>query len=450
MDLKDKRVTVIGLSESGVSAARLLKRVGARVRISESRDGEDVMSRLDALGGVESEIGKHTEGFIRQSDLIVTSPGVPSDSLPLAWAKAAGITVIAELELGYRFCRAPIIAVTGTNGKSTTVSLIHEMLESNGIKSHLLGNIGRPFCEDALDAGPRSVVTLEVSSFQLEAISRFRPRVAVMLNFTQDHLDRYGSMEEYRKAKFRVFENQGRSDCAVLNFDDRQVRAASAFIKSDRFYFSLKDEVRGAYVRDGRIYADLGGGPERLCRIDDVNLPGTHNLENALAAIVALKLTNGSADASETLKSFRGLPHRFELVAERENVRYIDDSKSTTVDSTLRALEGYKGSDIILIAGGRDKGSDYKPVRNLKGKIKHFILIGEARSKIKEVLTGLDVRVQEAGTMEEAVALAREAAKTGDTVLLSPMCSSFDLFRDYKDRGDAFRAAVLDKAAAAK
>jgi len=445
-----KRVTVIGLGESGYSAAKLLKRVGARVRISESSDGEDIRARLETLGKVESEIGAHSKDFILDSDLIVVSPGIPFDTPPIRWARDAGITIIGELELGYLFCRAPIVAVTGTNGKSTTVSLLHEMFESNGIRSHLLGNIGRPICEDVLDISPNSVVSLEVSSFQLEAMARFRPRVAILLNFKQDHLDRYSSMEEYRKAKFRIFENQKRADYAILNFDDPEIRRFSENVKPDRCYFSLKDEVRGAYVRDGRIMVDLGEGPVKVCRVSDVNLPGIHNLENTLAAILALKLMDADADASDAIKNFAGLPHRFEFIAETNGVRYFDDSKGTTVDSAVKALEGFTKKNVILIAGGRDKGSDYSPIFGHLDKIKCFILIGEARPKIKDALKGIETPIRESGSIEEAVSLANTVAKRGDTVLLSPMCSSFDMFKDYKERGDVFRAAVLGKATAAR
>lgn len=444
MDFKNKRVTIIGLSDSGFSAAKFLKSRNAEVRISETADTAAVKAKLGVLGDVECEIGGHTRSFVAKSDMIVVSPGVPLNAEPVKWAKENGIPVISELELGAMFCPAPIIAVTGTNGKSTTVTLIHEILRANKVRSFLLGNIGTPICEDISKISRDSVVSLEVSSFQLETIKTFRPKIAVYLNLTQDHLDRYGSMEKYASAKFRIFENQKSSDCAVLNSDDPVVRALGGKIRSKAFYFSMKQKVRGAYLEGERLILDLGKGPVDICGRNDINLAGDHNVENALAAMLAVRLLKGRADIAPTLRTFSGLRHRFELAAEYEGVRYVDDSKSTTVDSTIKALRSLPGN-VILIAGGRDKGSDYSFVKNELKKIKGLILIGEARSKIKKYFDGLTVPVKEAETMREAVSMARQSAVKGDTVLLSPMCSSFDMFKDYKDRGETFHAAVFDE-----
>lgn len=444
MELSNKRVTVLGLAESGFSAAKLLKRIKAKVRISESREGEDVKAKLKSLGDVESEIGTHTKDFIERSDLIITSPGIPSHAEPLRWASASGIPVISEMELGYMFCVAPIVSLTGTNGKSTTVSLLYEMLKANGIQSYLLGNIGRPICEDVLKINPSSIVVLEASSFQLEAIKDFRPKIAILLNITQNHLDRYRDMDEYRKAKLRMFENQKGCDYAILNYDDPRVKEISENIKSNVFYFSMKQRVKGSYIEGDRLFADLGDGPVEICKINDVRLPGRHNLENVLAAALALKLIDNKADTAPTVKNFIGLRHRFEVVAEIEGVKFIDDSKSTTVDSTLKALESFSGKNVVLIAGGKDKGSDYSPIRLHKEKIKNFILIGETRRKIKNAIGYSNVPIEEVATLQEAVLLSRKISMEGDTVLLSPMCSSFDMFKDYKERGDVFRKAVFD------
>ena len=443
MDFTNKRVTVIGLSESGFSAAKLLKKIGAKVRISELRDEDDVKAKLRMLGEVEFEIGTHTRRFIAKSDFIVVSPGVPPDAELLRWAANYGIPVISELELGYMFCTAPIVGVTGTNGKSTTVSLLQEMLKANGIGSHLLGNIGRPICEDILEIPSDSIIALEVSSFQLEKIKRFRPKIAVLLNLTQDHLDRYRDMAEYRKMKLRIFENQENCDYAILNYDDPKVRELSDRIKSKIFYFSMNQKVKGSYIEDGRLFIDLGEGPIEICRKEDVYLSGNHNLENVLAAALALKLIDNKADILSTVKNFISLQHRFELVAEIEGVKFIDDSKSTTVDSTLKALESFSENNVILIAGGRDKGSDYSPITNQIKKLKYLVLIGEARKKIKDALSGFNIPVTEAITMQETVSFSRRIAKEGDTILLSPMCSSFDMFKDYKERGEVFRTAVF-------
>lgn len=445
MDLANKRVTIIGLSESGLSAAKLLKRIKAQVRISELREEDDVKAKLEALGDVEAEIGTHTKRFIKQSDLIVVSPGVPLNAEPLLWADDYRIPVIGELELGYMFCKAPIAAVTGTNGKSTVVSILDEMLKANGLKSYLLGNIGRPICEDILDVSPDSVVVLEVSSFQLETIKRFRPKIAVLLNLTQDHLDRYRNMDEYRRTKFRIFGNQRSGDYAVLNYDDPAVREFSNRINSDVYYFSMSERVRGSYLEGDKLFVDLGDGPAEICRRDDVNLSGAHNLENVLAASLALKLIDAKAGIKSTVKNFIGLRHRFEPVTQAQGVSFIDDSKSTTVDSTLRALEAFSGKKVILIAGGRDKKSDYSPIRKEIHKLKYIVLIGEARGKIRDALSSINLPFREAATMEEAVSFSVDIAKEGDTVLLSPMCSSFDMFKDYKERGEAFRQAITDE-----
>lgn len=444
MNFANKRVTIIGLSASGFSAAKFLKGQKANVRISESKDTPDVKEKLGTLGYVEHEIGGHTKTFIQKSDIIVMSPGVPLDADPVKWAREKNIPVIGELELGAIFCPAPIIAVTGTNGKSTTVTLIHEILRANGIRSFLLGNIGTPICEEIADVSRDSVVVLEVSSFQLETIKTFRPKVVVYLNLTQDHLDRYSNINEYAEAKFRIFENQEKNDYAVLNYDDAAVRSLADKIKAKVFYFSMQQKVKGAYLDGEKLVLDLGKGPLEICQRRDINLAGEHNIENTLAASLAVKLVEKNAVIAPALKAFVGLRHRFELIAEDAGVKYIDDSKSTTVDSTIKALRSLKGN-VILIAGGRDKGSDYSFVRSEADKIKRAVLIGEARHKIRGDFAGLGIPISEAGTMREAVLLARQAAEKGNVVLLSPMCSSFDMFKDYKDRGEAFKTAVFDE-----
>ncbi|MBU4488625.1 MAG: UDP-N-acetylmuramoyl-L-alanine--D-glutamate ligase [Candidatus Omnitrophica bacterium] len=444
MDFKNKRVTIIGLADSGFSAAKLLKALKAKVRISESKDTPEVRERLSLLGGIEYEVGGHTRQFITNTDIMVISPGVPLNAECVRWARQNKIPVIGELELGSLFCRAPIIAVTGTNGKSTTSTLIHEILKANNIKSFLLGNIGTPICEEALKVKGNSVVSVEVSSFQLEAIKKFRPKVAVYLNLTEDHLDRYRDMAEYRKAKSRLFENQKRTDYAVLNYDDSAVRMLGKKINSKVFYFSMKEKVRGIYLDGEKVMLNLAKTPEEICRRSDITLAGRHNVENALASILAVKLIKKDAKMLPVLTDFAGLRHRFELVAESGGVKYIDDSKSTTVDSTIKALNSLSGA-VILIAGGRDKGSDYSPVRKCADKLKCIILMGEARNKIRKDLEGLLMPIREARTMKDAVSLARQMSIEGDAVLLSPMCSSFDMFRDYKERGEVFNAAVLDE-----
>lgn len=444
MNFKNKRVTIIGLAESGFSAAKFLKALRAKVRVSESSDTPEVRGRLKFLGDVEYEVGGHTRQFITNADVMVISPGVPINAECVKWAGQKKMPVLSELELGGLFCRAPIIAVTGTNGKSTTSTLIHEILKANDIKSFLLGNIGTPLCEEVLNIKRNSVVSLEVSSFQLEAIRRFRPKAAVYLNLTQDHLDRYRDMAEYAKVKSRIFENQKRTDYAVLNYDDAALRPLGGKINSKVFYFSVKERVRGIYLDGEKVMLNLAKKPEEVCGRGDIALSGEHNAGNALASILAVKLIKKDAKALPVLKNFTGLRHRLELAAESGGVKYIDDSKSTTVDSAIKALNSLPGG-VILIAGGRDKGSDYSPVKSHEDKLKCVILIGEARDKIRNDLNGLSAPILDAKTMKDAVSLAKQMAKDGDAVLLSPMCSSFDMFKDYKERGEAFSAAVLDE-----
>lgn len=445
MNFANKRVTVIGLSESGFSAAKLLKKLKARVRISEARDEEDVKAKLRLLENVEFEIGAHTRSFISENDLIVVSPGVSPDAEPLRWAWEEKIPVISELELGYMFCRAPIIAVTGTNGKSTVSTLIYEMFKANNINSFLLGNIGRPICEDILEVSPESVVVLEVSSFQLEAIKTFRSKIAILLNLREDHLDRYPDMEEYKKAKLRIFENQQDSDYAILPYDDAVLRNLADKIKPRAFYFSIDQKVKGAYIDGDKLIIDLGDGAEEICERNDINLPGIHNLKNILAAALAVKLIDKKAKIAASARNFIGLRHRFELVAEIEGIPFIDDSKSTTVDSTVQALESFSENSVVLIAGGKDKGINYSSLLSQIKKLRHLILIGEARKKIRRAVSGSNVPLEEAATMQEAVSISRKIARRGNTVLLSPMCSSFDMFRDYKERGEVFREAVFNE-----
>lgn len=444
-DFAGKRVTILGLSDSGLAAAKLLKGLNAKVKVSELRKDDSVITKLAECGWPDYEIGCHTRPFIIDSDAIVLSPGIPLSADPVRWAAEAGISVMAELELGYIMCMAPIIAVTGSNGKSTTVSLAHHLLSRNGVSSYLRGNIGTPLCHDAVKMPPDSVVALEVSSFQLETIKTFRPKVSVFLNLSANHLDRYNNMDEYRRAKARIFENQDRSDYAVVNYDDAESVKLAKSIKADIYYFSLRQKVKGGYVFGERLVINTGGGEEELCRISDVPLYGLHNIANVLAAGLAVRLIKPGIDVAGAVKSFAGLKYRFELVAEIEGVKFIDDSKSTTVDSTIMALQSFDKGRVVLIAGGKDKGCDYSQLKRISDRLKHMILIGEASGLIRKALAGCRIAMTDAATMPEAVRQAAALAKAQDAVLLSPMCSSFDMFRDYKERGDKFREAVNER-----
>ncbi|MBL7068481.1 MAG: UDP-N-acetylmuramoyl-L-alanine--D-glutamate ligase [Candidatus Omnitrophica bacterium] len=445
MELKDKRVTVVGLGISGEAAAKFLHEHNAKVRVTDKSDNPQVQQDARALKdmGIECELGEHREAFLEGSELIVVSPGVDNSALPVKWADERGIPVISEIELGYRFCRAPIIAVSGTNGKSTVTSLIGQMFTAGGRDVYICGNIGVPFTSVVSMAAPEAVVVLEISSFQLERIDTFSPHIAVMLNITQDHLDRYANFDEYANAKLRLFSNQKAADYAIVNYDQAKFKDLSA--KSKLLYFSkrsLPKKFEGVFVENEELLVRRDGRYIWLAAKEELSLSGEHNLENALASGLAALISGVEPNIiKETLCHFKGLSHRFELVDTINGIKFVDDSKATNVDSVKKAVQS-SSKGIILIAGGRDKSSDYRILAGpLKEKVKSMLLIGEAREKIKKALSGA-VPISFAESLEEAVKTAFGSARNGDTVLLSPMCSSFDMFRDYKERGEVFRNAV--------
>ncbi len=421
MDLKDKKITVIGLGNSGFNAAMLAADLGAKVWVTDAGDSPAIREAKEKLEakGVKVEIGRHTEEYIKGSDLVVLSPGVEKTSPALKWAGAHKITVIGEMELGYRFCKGRIIAITGTNGKSTVTSLTGRMLKDGGFDTVVCGNIGNSLCGEIGRIKKDTWVVLEVSSFQLETTADFKPHIAVILNITDDHMDRYSGFEDYFAEKLKIFRNQDKDDHLVLNHDAGNLRGLEKLTKSRTSFYrkSPADEF-------------------------DTNLKGIHNTENILASILVSSIVGVKRESVlRAIKDFKGLPHRFETVAVIEGVEYIDDSKGTTVDSTARALDSCD-KPVILIAGGKDKHSDYGAVKfKIRAKVKDLILIGEAKGAIAAAFKGA-CAVHNAEDMDEAVRLARRLAKKGDSVLLSPMCSSFDMYRSYKHRGEVFRKAV--------
>jgi len=409
-----KKITVVGLGRSGCAAALLAVKTGAQVRITELGSGEALEKRANELRqeGISVELGGHTAGFIVDADLVVTSPGVSEESPALKLAREKGIKVVDEIEFAFGFCKAPVVAVTGTNGKSTTTSLIGHIFKTAGKKTAVLGNIGSPFSGQVMELGEEAVVVLEVSSFQLSRIDKFKPRVAVFLNITQNHFDRHKDFDEYLKAKMNIFLNQDVGDCAVLNEDDPILKDAAKDIKSKILYFNRHEDC---------------------------------NKENAAAASLAagaLGITN--EDIEKALASFKPLEHRREFVREAGGVRFTNDSKSTTPEATLRALQASRG-DIILIAGGRDKGLDYTCVKDIiVEKTKAVVLIGESAKKIASALNGSG-KIIKATSLEEAVETACKLAAPGDEVLLSPMCASFDMFEDFEHRGREFKRIINEK-----
>jgi UDP-N-acetylmuramoylalanine--D-glutamate ligase len=424
MNLKDKEVVVVGLAKSGVAALELLKKQGTKARATEVSAKDSVACLAEKLRqrDFKIEIGKHTPDFLKGADLIITSPGVPDTALPIAWARKNNVKVIDEIELGFLFCKAPIIAVTGTNGKSTTVSLIGHIFNNSGRKAVVCGNIGNPFSGEIGRLKDDCVVVLEASSFQLSRIDKFRSKVAVLLNTTQNHLDRHANFNEYLAAKVNIFKNQSESDVAVLNYKDENIMQNTAGIKAKKVFFNK--------------------GKFDICDPKDLKIKGAHNVENAwAAALCAAAFGISRKEIAAALKSFEGLEHRCEYVATVNGVKFINDSKSTTVDAAIKALTCCD-EPVVLIAGGRDKNSDFAPLRNfIANRVKTVVLIGEAREKIKNALSGV-VDIKEADSMESAVKSALKLAKKGESVLLSPMCTSFDMFDDFEHRGRVFKEIV--------
>jgi UDP-N-acetylmuramoylalanine--D-glutamate ligase len=447
MDLKNKRVLVVGLGKSGLSAAMFLRAQGARVTVSDARSAMALAKEIPALleAGIMVESGGHGLLTFRRQDLIVVSPGVPMDTPEVKQVVAFGLPVIGELELASRYLQGQVVAITGSNGKTTTTTLVGKIFRDSGLPTQVGGNIGLPVIDLVAQSTPETVNVLEVSSFQLETVEEFHPRIAVILNITPDHLDRHGSFEKYAAAKERIFERQNAKDALVLNGDDRVAQMGAARAKSEVFWFSGTKAVRrGAFVRDGVIVwvGKEGGVTEPVMPVSEVHLKGSHNIENALAAVCVARLEKVSAESIRaSVATFTAVEHRLELVRKLNLVEFYNDSKATNVDATMKAVASFpKG--IHLILGGKDKDSDYGSMAELlKKRVKVVYTIGSAAEKIERQLHGV-VKMVAAKTMQTAVAEAAKAAVAGDVVLLSPACSSFDQFENYEHRGQVFRQLV--------
>lgn len=444
MELNGRHTVVVGAAKSGISSARLLRSKGAKVTITDKKGKDAIPADLSMLKemGVNVELGGHDKATFLASDLIVVSPGVPMDIPPLISARKKGIDIISEIELASYFIGTPIIGITGTNGKSTTTTLVGEILKRDGRNIFVGGNLGPPLSESLFSDKKYDLMVCEISSFQLEGIKRFKPHIAAILNITPDHLDRYISMDDYIKAKWRICENQESYDSIVLNLDDPLLTAGGRRIRSKIIRFSRKKRVEyGLFIDKGIIYSGIDGHTA-IIKIDELLIKGVHNMENAMAA-AAISLLAGCKIESigRSLKEFRGLEHRLEFVREVDGVRYINDSKGTNVGAVVRSLEGFD-SPIILIAGGRDKGSDFSPLKELIAKkVKRLILIGEARRLLESIFNGV-TDIAKAEDMTDAVRLARDKGRSGDIILLSPGCASFDMFRNYEERGKVFKEIV--------
>ena len=464
MELKGKKVFIFGLARSGAGAANILSALGADVTVTDKKPGDQLGGYTALLSpSIKTLLGSHPSHF-NGTDLIVVSPGVPLTIEPLARARNAGIKIIGELELAYRIMKerggpqaqgTDFLAVTGTNGKSTTTTLLDHMLRSSGFATLLGGNIGNALTEEiSKTAGSQSAVdfvVVEVSSFQLESIDTFRPRGATILNITPDHLDRYRSLAEYAGTKANIFQNQGEGDFLVLNADDpalrtvEQERLEAKSARPEVFYFSRQKEVRGAYLREGLVRFHLPAIPSSFALDPSTfTIKGVHNLENAMAAsAMALLAGCGTEAVTDALREFPGLEHRMEFVRELGGVNYVNDSKGTNVGAVLKSLEGIR-EPVVLIAGGRDKAGDFAQLRALvKERVKTLVLIGEASEKIRQALGDVTETVT-VSDLKEAVDVARGRARPGEVVLLSPACASFDMFRDFEDRGAQFKKIVRE------
>ncbi len=436
-----RRVAILGLGVSGRAAAELLLKRGVAVVASDARAAAELeLGGLAGAPGLELRLGREEHELPHGIDALVVSPGVDLRHPLVAAARAAGVPVAAEVEVAYAFLAGRVVAVTGSNGKSTTTAMAGALLSGAGFAVEVCGNIGVPLSR-VVDGAPGRVFVVELSSFQLETIHRFHPRAAALLNISPDHLDRHGSLDAYLAAKRRIFENQTAGDTAVVNADEPDVAALP--LAARRRAFSLAADVEdGCFVADGRVVERTPGGADaELFAVDDVPLRGPHNLENAMAAaLLARALGAPAAALPAALAAFRGLPHRLEPVAERAGVTFYDDSKGTNVAATARSLEGFEDGSVHLILGGRNKGADLAYLRPIVArKAARVYLIGESAPLFAAALAGA-VEQSASGTLERAVAEAAGRARPGESVVLSPACASFDQFRDYADRGRQFRA----------
>ena len=451
LELKNKRVLVVGLGQSGLAAARFLQARGARVTVSDARPAT-LIAELPLLldEGFMVEAGGHGLLTFRRQDLIVVSPGVPADVPELKQVRAMGAHIIGELELGAEFLEGEVVAVTGSNGKTTTTTLMGEILKASGRPTLVGGNIGKPVTEMVAESSAESWSVLEVSSFQLETVETFKPRIAMVLNITPDHLDRHGSFAAYAAAKARITEFQTAEDYLVLNGEDVEAQKVAAKTKAQIYWFSGRRPIKqGAFVHGESIafIAKEGGKTEPIMPVAEIPLAGKHNVENVLAAICAAKLAGVATDViRKTVSEFKAVEHRLEFVREVEGVRYFNDSKATNVDATVKAVESFVGG-IFLILGGKDKDSDYTVLAPLlRERVKTVITIGSAAEKIERELAGVAM-IERAETMDRAVAFAHQHAVAGDTVLLAPACASFDQFDNYGHRGRVFKELVEGLAA---
>lgn len=443
------RVGVLGLARSGEAVSRLLADRGALVYASDAGDSAALAAAADRLRGigVEADVGRHDPRRLAECEWLVTSPGIPPTAPVFGLPEVEGKRMVSEVEVAFRAAEAPVAAVTGTNGKTTTTALLGAIAREAGFEVEVAGNIGRAFSQAVLEGAGVDWYVLEVSSFQLARIESFRPRVAVVLNLAPDHLDRYADFEAYAADKARIAENLGEGDALILNAEDAVVAGLGTERPAERHWFHRGAAVElGATAQDG--WVTLVGEPDagRVLPADALKIPGAHNLQNALAATVAAaRMGIDRETIAATLAVFPGVPHRLETVHEEDGVTWVNDSKATNVGSAEVALEAFE-RPLVVILGGKHKGSPYAPLaRRLAERARAVLAIGQAAPMIAAQLDGA-VEVEEVGTLERAVVRARELARPGDVVLLSPACSSYDQFTDFEERGERFRALVTGAA----
>lgn len=447
-----KHVLVVGLARSGIAATQLLVKQGALVTVNDSKTreglGDDALAPLASLP-VQWRLGCGAMELLPGQEALVISPGIPDTASFVVKAKEMGIRVIGELELAASLSRGTMVAVTGTNGKTTTVTLLGEIFHNAGKRSWTVGNIGYPYSLAAMEATDEDVLVCECSSFQMETVQTFHPSSAALLNITEDHLNRHGTMAEYIRLKMRMFENMTEKDTAVFNLDDPLVAPLAAQVKAKVCFFSRKQEPeRGAFVRDGMVTARMNGREEVILPATEIYIPGPHNLENALAAVAIARAEGVPPETiAHTLRTFRGVEHRIEFTRELDGVRWYNDSKGTNVDSTIRAVQTMSRPTVIIL-GGSDKHCDFTPLALemlASPFMEEAVLIGVTANQIEDTLRRCGwEKTRRAHSMEEAVRLCREIARPGWNALLSPACASFDMFRDYEERGRVFKQLVAE------
>jgi UDP-N-acetylmuramoylalanine--D-glutamate ligase len=448
LEVKNKKISIIGAVRSGLGAAKLAKQLGAIPFVSDAGSEEKLKSSIEILQNekIDFEIGKHSEKVFN-CDLMIVSPGVPSDAAVIENAKSNNIKIISELEFASSFCKANLIGITGTNGKTTTTSLCDYLFNECGVKSYSAGNIGLAFSEIATLAKENEIVSLEISSFQLDLIDKFKPKVAMILNITPDHLNRYkNSVEKYALSKLKVYENQDASDYLVVNKDSELLNQYFKTAKSNIFFFSTSKKVSyGCYLENDEVRFVRNDVVDFSCKISDIFIKGEHNIQNAMSVIIAAKIFNLENERIiVALRSFKGVEHRLELVREIEGIKFINDSKATNVDSVVVALKSFD-DPIFLILGGQDKGNDYSMIEDLViEKVKKIYAIGSSAEKVFNYFHS-KVKTEIKKNFEEVINTAISEAREGDIVLLSPACASFDMFDNYEHRGKVFKSIINNK-----